>query len=331
MRDFAAYLASQRRTAAVWAASCAVFAAMGALYGLPAEPFAYGAALSLAALLLVTAAGYRGWRRRMRTLSNALTMPDDEGWTLPQPVGGANGVEGRYQALTDALRRENSQLRRDVRTKQNDALDYFTMWAHQIKTPIAAMRLMLQSDVPAAPEQLERELLRIEQYVGMVMGYLRLSSDSANLVLRRAKLDGVICKAVRRFADVFILKKIRLSYEHTDAAAVTDEKWLGFILGQLLSNAVKYTGEGGTITIEASERAVVERDTGCGIRAEDLPRIFDKGYNGASGRIEQTASGLGLYLCARTANMLGCTLSAQSEPGRGSAFTLAFPQGTRYE
>ena len=201
-------------------------------------------------------------------------------------------------------------------------IDYYTLWAHQIKTPISAMRLTLQSEDSDTARRLSSDLRRVEQYVEMVMVYLRLDSESTDFVIRTYDLDGIIRAAVRPFAGEFIGRRLQLHYEPLDYRAVTDEKWLGFVIGQVLSNALKYTSRGG-ITISMPEYGILSiRDTGMGIAPEDLPRIFERGYTGCNGRTNRRSSGIGLYLCRRVCDALGHTITARSAPGEGTEIRI---------
>ena len=201
-------------------------------------------------------------------------------------------------------------------------IDYYTLWAHQIKTPISAMRLTLQSEDSDTARRLSSDLRRVEQYVEMVMVYLRLDSESTDFVIRTYDLDGIIRAAVRPFAGEFIGRRLQLHYEPLDYRAVTDEKWLGFVIGQVLSNALKYTSRGG-ITISMPEHGILSiRDTGMGIAPEDLPRIFERGYTGCNGRTDRRSSGIGLYLCRRVCDALGHTITARSAPGEGTEIRI---------
>ena len=170
------------------------------------------------------------------------------------------------------------------------------------------------------------DLFRIEQYVEMVLTYMRLGSDSTDYVFRECELDGVIKGCLRKFASQFIGRSLRLSYEGTEQTVVTDEKWLAFVLEQLLSNALKYTTQGG-ITITVSEGSVIAiQDTGFGIAAEDLPRIFEKGYTGYRGREDKRASGIGLFLCKKICDNLGVKIWAESKIGEGTTMFLDLSQ-----
>ena len=197
-------------------------------------------------------------------------------------------------------------------------------WVHQIKTPIAVMRLKLADDTPEH-HALAVELQRIEQYVDMVLQYIRLGSGSTDLVIREFPLDDLIRESVRKLAPQFVEKRLRLEFSPTEATVVTDQKWFVCILDQLLSNAVKYT-PAGTVTIAFQDSILTVSDTGIGIAPEDLPRIFEKGYTGMNGRLGQKSSGLGLYLAKKAADLLSIPLCAESAVGSGSAFRLDLRQ-----
>lgn len=324
MSRFFAYLYTQRRVVLLWAVTAALLWLLCSLYRLPFEPFGYAMALSGVAGIILLAAGYPAYARRCRDAELAADTPGACPDLAP-PEGGPDGLEGAYQQSLRALADAYSRTGRTAREQRDDMLDYFTMWAHQVKTPLAAMRLLLQGEEAPPRAELERELFATEGYVGMVLGYLRLGSPQNDLVLRPTPLDPVIRAGARRFARMFILKKLTFCYEGTGARPVSDAKWVGFILEQLLSNAVKYTPAGGRVTVAADGRCLSVTDTGIGIRPEDLPRIFEKGYTGCNGRVEQTSSGLGLYLSAQAARKLGCTIHASSTPGQGTRVELLFP------
>ena len=156
----------------------------------------------------------------------------------------------------------------------------------------------------------------------MVLGYLRLESGSSDYVIRAYDLDGIVRQAVRKFASQFISKKLRLDYEPVRTEVLTDEKWLLFVIEQVLSNALKYTRTGGiAITLEEPKTLCI-RDTGIGIAPEDLPRVFEQGFTGYHGRDDKRATGIGLYLCRRILTRLGHTITIESEPGVGTTVRI---------
>lgn len=241
---------------------------------------------------------------------------------LPEPEG---IVDSDYQQLISVLKEKIAEITAQTDSRIRDTVDYYTIWAHQIKTPIAAMRLTLQKeDVPEA-RRLASELSRIEQYVEMVLVFVRLGSDYSDYVFARQDIDEIIRSSVKKFASEFIDRRIRLEYDSVDIQAVTDEKWFAFVVEQLLSNALKYTREG-SIKIYSEGKVLCIKDTGIGIAPEDLPRVFDKGYTGCNGRTDRRASGLGLYLCRRICQNLGIDISISSTVGEGTTVRLDLGQ-----
>lgn len=223
-----------------------------------------------------------------------------------------------------ALRRHR-QIQSQAQRRYGDMVDYYTLWAHQIKTPIASMRLTLQNEDSDLARSLSGDLMRVEQYVEMVLVFLRLDSSTTDYVIRRHSLDDIVRPAVRRFAGEFIRRRLRLEYQPLDHTVVTDGKWLGFVVEQVLSNALKYTASG-SVTISMDGDDLCIRDTGMGIAAEDLPRIFEQGFTGVNGRRDRRASGIGLYLCRRICGNLGHTIRASSVPNQGTEIRIGLGQ-----
>ena len=184
------------------------------------------------------------------------------------------------------------------------------------------MRLHLQSEDTAQSRRLLQELKRIERYVEMVLTFLRLGSDSTDYVIKSYDLDSIVRPAVKQFAGEFISKKLTLRYEPLSASVITDEKWLSFVIEQIISNAVKYTDSGGVSLYMEAPQTLCIADTGIGIAPEDLPRIFENGYTGFNGRTDKRASGIGLYLCRQICSKLGHGLSASSEVGKGTVIRI---------
>ena len=314
-------LRKNRAALLVFAAMTAVNAAVFALYGVFWEPLLYGALLSLVLLAAVLAVDFLREKRRSAERARTLAAIDAEWRKLPEA---ASLAEADYQEMIAALGTRMEQAITEADAERQDMLDYYTIWVHQIKTPIAVMRLKLSGDSPEH-RALGAELSRIERYVDMVLQYIRIGSGTNDLVIRQYPLDALIREALRKQAGQFVEKKLRLCYEPTDAKVVTDQKWFVCILDQLLSNAVKYT-DAGTITVNYHDGLLTVSDTGAGIAPEDLPRIFEKGYTGVNGRLGQKSSGLGLYLAKKAADLLSIPLRAESIQGEGSAFTLDLRQ-----
>ena len=313
-----AYLRRQWKLLVLLAGIAAVFAAVFSLYDLPVEAVGYAALLCLVLGAVLFILGFRRFRARHRELRRLLDRAEEPVLPLP-PADGL--LEEDYQALLAAVAAHRTRILARERDKLEDMTDYYTLWAHQIKTPMAAAGLLLQEDPPPR-EALEAELLKIGQYVDMVLGYLRLDSDSTDYVFCDTDLDALIRQAVRKFARLFILKRITLDFQETGRTVLTDGKWLSFVVEQLLSNALKYTPAGGAVRIYGDGETLVIADTGIGIREEDLPRIFEKGFTGYNGRTGQKSTGIGLYLCRRVTEKLGHDLTIVSRPGQGTIARL---------
>lgn len=227
-----------------------------------------------------------------------------------------------YQKIIEALREEQRVLATETTVRYREMVDYYTIWVHQIKTPIAAMRLMLQNEDSVLARQLQEEVQRIEQYVEMVLVFLRLDSESRDYVFREQELDPIVREAVKKFAGQFIRKKLSLQYEPLQAKVLTDEKWLAFVIEQILSNALKYTQSGGIRIYLEEPLTLCIQDTGIGIAPEDLPRVFEKSFTGYNGRGDKKASGIGLYLCREICRNLGHGIVMRSSLDEGTTVKL---------
>lgn len=299
----------------------AVFCLIAFLYNMSADALVYAILLCLFFAGVLMVYSYVRFRQRQQVLMDILARIQFGPEKLPQAQ---NAIEEAYQEIIKQLYAITSAAVSGKDQAMSDMIEYYTLWAHQIKTPIAAMGLLLQSESSQYKDEMQMELFKIEQYVEMVLQYLRLGADSTDFVIGTQSIDKIVREAVKKYSTTFIKKKIALEYETTEAKAVSDEKWLSFVLEQILSNALKYTPSG-KIRIymdpEAANTLVVE-DTGIGIQAEDLPRVFDKGYTGYNGRNEKKSTGIGLYLCRQIMEKLGHGLSIQSEVGVGTKVKL---------
>lgn len=296
-----------------------VFAVVFILSGLPVVPVLYAALLCLIGGVFCVVPGYVRYRRRCRAAALALQGLPESVERLCAPCG---AMEEAYDEALHTLCAMLQKSETDRGRQLAESADYFTMWIHQIKTPIAAMQLILREQDDARSRELLAELFRIDRYAEMALTYARLESPTTDLVLARQDIEPIVRRVVRQYAGQFVRRHLALRCELEPVCALTDEKWLAFILGQLLSNAVKYT-EHGTVTVRVTKALVLSvSDTGIGIAPEDLPRIFEKGFTGYNGRAERKSTGLGMYLCRCAAEKLGHRLSVQSAPGQGTTVSV---------
>lgn len=299
---------------------CAVlYAVTFVFYRFPLGAVAYPTALCLVLLLCFAAADIAKTRKKHAELERIKGFDAKLADTFPE-AGGI--IEADYQEIIYLMREQHEEAQQRSEQSLREMMDYYTVWVHQIKTPIASMRLALQNTDTAESRQLQSELGRIERYVEMVLTFLRLGSDSTDYVIKEHELDDIVRGAAKKLAGDFINKRIRLEYTELNETVLTDEKWLSFVIEQVLSNALKYTPEGTVSVYLESPKTLCIRDTGIGIAPEDLPRVFENGYTGYNGRSDKKASGIGLYLCRRICDKLGHTISAESKAGEGTVIRI---------
>jgi signal transduction histidine kinase len=321
MRGIFLYLKGHLKTAIMVCLFFVITILITVLYGLPLEPVIYAAVLCGALLAVFIAVDYTNYLRKLnllKRLQNSITVSTDE---LPEPKG---EIEAAYQELIKLLNREIRRQTSENTRRLSEMTEYYTLWAHQIKTPISAMSLLLQSKEEPKKEELAAALFKIQHYVDMALAYPRTDNISGDLMIQEYSLDSIVKQAVRKFAKEFIRRKITLDYRETGKTVVTDEKWLCFVIEQLLSNALKYTREG-KISIYMDEKTpctLVIEDTGIGIQPEDIPRVFEKGFTGYNGRTDKKSTGIGLYLCKRIISKLGHGISIESQVGAGTRLLL---------
>lgn len=294
----------------------------------------YAVELTLFFGILAVIADYCSYRAKCRVLFLALQREEDRSGDLPE----ARGLPEKLYC--QMLLKEEQEKRRLVTRydeKQKDMADYYTMWTHQIKTPIAALRLLLQSeDVQREDAQREtEELFKIEQYAQMALYFARLDSPSSDFLFAESDVREIVKQAVRKYSVLFLRSGLSFQMEEFEIRAVTDEKWLCFVVEQVFANALKYTRQGG-IAIYGSDEAgnrkqgkvsyLVIEDTGIGISESDLPRIFERGFTGYNGRLDKKATGLGLYLCNQIMERMAHTITVKSKPRTGTKVILGFAQ-----
>ena len=322
MKLFLKYLRQYFGTVLFFAASTGIFAYVFSLYDLEAEAVLYAAGLcaALAGIIItVKFLIFRAHYQERERLTGNITVLSEP---LPEPK---SPEQAQWIEMLEQLRTYLRMHETAAKKERTEMLDYFTIWVHQIKIPISVMHMTLSSADTDESRALSGELFRIEQYVEMVLCYFRLEDSAADLVSERVLLNEVIRAGVRKYAPLFIGKRIRIDYAGTDMTAVTDSKWMQFVIEQLLSNAVKYT-ETGCVTITAADGTVTVSDTGIGIAPEDIPRIFERGYTGYNGRAAEKSTGLGLYLVKKACDRMGIAIHVESSVGKGTAVSLTFPK-----
>ena len=295
-----------------------LFAIVLFLYHLPVEPVGYAGLLCAVVLAVAVVGDFYLYRRKillLESLQGQAALLLDQ---LPEPHGPKEEV---YHAMLMELDADRRAAVSHSDSRHRETIDYYTTWVHQIKTPIAAMGLILQGDATERGRELTAELFRVERYVELVLSYLRLGGESTDYLIQEYALENILRHAVRKYAPLFIRGKVSVDLRETKLQVLTDEKWLQLVIEQVLSNAVKYA-PGGHVVIWTEGETLMIEDDGVGIAQEDLPRIFDRGFTGCNGRADKRATGIGLYLCRKICKQLGHTITVDSELGRGTRVNI---------
>ncbi len=314
-----AYLKKCRKVIAVYIGIVTIFFVVFFLSSVPVDTVQYAAFLSAVLMCIVGIIDFADFVRRSGKLHDISMQQQMELSSLPKAK---ESIEDQYQELLIRLEAYRRELESEAEINYQEMVDYYTLWAHQIKTPIAAMKLLNQSD-QIDRRAMEAELFKTEQYVEMVLSYLRAGNLSSDLVLQRYFLDEIAKKAIRKYSSLFILKKIELEFHPSKVEVLTDERWAVFVVEQILSNALKYTKKG-KIIVQIKGDSIIVQDTGIGISREDLPRVMEKGFTGYNGRQDRKSTGIVLYLCKKIMKKLGHLIEIESEVGKGTTVILNF-------
>ncbi|MGP1434771.1 MAG: sensor histidine kinase [Catonella sp.] len=229
------------------------------------------------------------------------------------------------KAENERLLEENKRLHMSIISGRRELKDYFSLWVHQVKTPITAAKLILDNNVDDKETKVKAQIMYIEQYCDMAINYLKLMNTETDMDIAELNLDEIIKSILKKYSILFIVNHITLNYELIEEKVVSDTRWLSILIEQLISNALKYTPRGSiSISYNKEEKILYIKDTGIGIRSEDIPKIFDRGYSGLNGRMNEKSSGLGLFLAKEIGKRLSIEIEVKSELGRGSEFGVRF-------
>ena len=352
MKLLIAFLKDKTREISLYAGTVGIFIVVAFLYNIRMDALKYALLLVILWLLLYVITEYHRFRKKHLLLERFKKSTQECTKELPEC---RNLLELDYQELLGIFDEKILELKSEARIKGQDLSDYYGMWVHQIKTPISAMHLLIQSFEEQAMEfeehaeetlnflnEMKMKIFQTEEYVGMVLSYLRMEDMGNDLKFQWYPIGDIVRQAVRKYSQIFILKKIHLNFQDSRQMVLTDEKWLLFVIEQVLSNALKYTSsdeirplkaqgmgsldgdtEKGCISIYIKGTELVVEDTGIGIAPEDLPRIFERGFTGYNGREHQKSTGIGLYLCKTIIQKLGHSIRAESRVGVGTKIYIS--------
>ena len=320
-RGVLSYIGYRRALFLFYLLSNVLVVSFWSLNGTSGEDIRYSVLLGALALILIVGLDLFAMLRRLRALLEIKAHLNEFEQELPE---GGNRMERLYCEIADGYLARARQEKEELSMSHRATISYFTLWMHQIKTPIAALRLLMES--PELDRALfNRQLFEVERYTELAMQYVRSADIAADLVLTRCELEPLVRESIRKYAPLFIAKGLTAEVGDIALTVLTDAKWFAFVFEQLLSNAVKYTQQG-IVRVYVQGGALILEDTGCGIRPEDMPRVFEKGYTGYNGRLDKRASGIGLFLARRVSDALRLKLELVSVFGKGTKVVMWFPQ-----
>ena len=297
------------------------------LYRIPIEVILYPYILTIVFVLIVSLFDYIKYKEKVNKI---IQICNDISSCYSVKINDKNIFDEYYLDIINELLKENRKQVSQIQKKVSDINDYFSIWVHQIKTPIASMKLKIDNEQMDLL-QLASDLNRIDHYVDLVLSFLKFDEEKIDLYFRKTDVDRIMRESLKKFSNDFIIKKIRLDYKLSKREVLTDEKWLSFVFDQLLSNALKYTDKG-TITIYYDgDSCLCIKDSGIGIALADMERLFEKGFTGYNGRQYKKASGIGLYMCKRMCDKLNIAISIESVVDEYTLVKLKFLSNEEYK
>lgn len=265
---------------------------------------------------------------------NSMMESLDKKYLLSVIMKEPESIEGKI--LYDTLQQANKAMHEHVkkyRDMESEYREYIETWVHEIKTPIASTRLMLDNNQNEMTRAIEYEIKKVEEYIEQVLYYARSNNVSQDYIIKEVSLAILVRNVIKKNSRDFISKGISVDIEAVEGTVYSDGKWLDFILNQVIGNATKYIRESNgkvkIVTIRNENNIVLTiEDNGIGIIDKDINRVFEKGFTGQNGRNLGMSTGIGLYLCKKLAKQLGLGMDLTSKTGEGTKVSIIFPLGS---
>ncbi|KIS24047.1 sensor histidine kinase [Clostridium sporogenes] len=255
----------------------------------------------------------------------------DNKYLLPEIIREANFIEGeKLNSILKEISRDMHENVKYYKDMQEDYREYIETWVHEIKTPIASTKLIIENNRNEVTNKIDFQMDRIEGFVEQVLYYSRSNNVSKDYIIKQINLDLAVRNVIKRNYRDFIHKKIKLDIKDIDEIVHSDGKWVEFIINQIIVNSIKYSNsKEPMISVYSTKKAnsvmLIIGDNGAGIIDKDINRVFEKGFTGENGRKFSKSTGMGLYLCEKLCSKLGLKIIIDSEVNKGTKVTLIFP------
>ncbi len=296
-----------------------VYTFLGVLCAYPIDLLIYMPCLGLGILAVLSIIDYKRVTVELDLMENLIMQ--DELDISSMPISN-DPKEIMFKEALEKINRQMKDIQSEVNEKQEEKSEVLTCWIHQIKTPVSALKLLAQNSETEEKENLLLECMKIEHYLDMILQMIRLDEYENDLVITQVDVEKIVRSAIRKNAKSFILKNIKIEVDIHSSPVLSDEKYLQFVIEQILQNSLKYTMSG-EISIHMDQRQILTiKDTGIGISSQDLPRVFEKGFTGYNGRFDKKATGIGLYLVKQILDRLQNKIEIESEVNQGTTIRL---------
>lgn len=216
-----------------------------------------------------------------------------------------------------------------------DYKEYIELWIHEIKLPIATSKMIIENNKNKTTKKIEEELEKVENYIEQALFYARSNTVEKDYFIKKVPLKEMVNESIKKNKNALIQEKIAINIHEIDLEVRTDNKWVVFILNQIIQNSVKYRNQDRNSQIEIYAKPGKEKvmlfikDNGIGMKKGEITRVFEKGFTGTNGRLlSKKSTGIGLYLCKKLCNKLGMGIELESTEGEGTEICLIFPQNS---
>lgn len=292
---------------------------LGILCAYPIDLIFYMPCLCLGVMLAFSLLDYKRSGMELDLMENLLNQEEVDVSSIPFSE---NPKDQMLKEAMEKMNRQMKEIQSTVNAAQEEKSEVLTCWIHQIKTPVSALKLLAENSETEERENLLLECMKIEHYLDMVLQMIRLDEYENDLVITQVDVEKIVRSAIRKNAKSFILKNIKIQVDIQAPPVLSDEKYLQFVIEQILQNSLKYTMSG-EISIHMDSRQILTiQDTGIGISSQDLPRVFEKGFTGYNGRFDKKATGIGLYLVKQILDRLQNKIEIESKVNEGTTIRL---------
>ena len=278
--------------------------------------------------------------KRKKFYDNLLKMLEelDEKYLITEIIKTPNFLEG--QIFKNSLEQIDKSMLENVNKYKymtEDYKEYIELWIHEIKIPIATSKMVIENNKNAITKSIDEELDKVENYIEQALFYARSNTVEKDYYIRKVVLKEIVNESIKKNKSSLIQEKISIDIHDLDIEVNTDNKWIVFILNQIIQNSIKYRKkENSVIEIYANqgkENVILYiKDNGIGIKQGEITRVFEKGFTGTNGRLSNKKStGIGLYLCKKLCNKLGIGIELNSVQNEGTEVKLVFPKDSYIE